>query len=132
MFSIKKLFIFACHLNRFFLDVDSLGLNVIIRQDNVIFITKLGATVLALVDQSVDTFLLRCKLLATPPNFRSQNNVNISKRFFLFAIHNSEGISLATTQKPSYYELIRLQPKIYDNSENHSIHDMPTQTCKCR
>ena len=79
---------------------DSLGLNVIIRQDNVIFITKLGATVLAHVDQSVDTFLLRCKLLATPPNFRSQNNVNISKHWFLFAIHNSEGISLATTQKP--------------------------------
>ena len=97
MVSIKKLFIFACHLNRFFLDVDSLGLNVIIRQDNVIFITKLGATVLALVDLSVDALPLRCKLLATPPNFRSQNNVNISKHFFLFAIHNSEDISLATT-----------------------------------
>jgi hypothetical protein len=58
MFSIKKLFIFAYHLNRFFLDVDSLGLNVIIRQDNVIFITKLGATVLALVDLSVDALPL--------------------------------------------------------------------------
>ena len=132
MVGLKKLFIFACHLDRFFLDVDSLGLNVIIRQDNVIFTTKLGATVLALVDQCVDALLLRCKILATPPNVRSLNNVNISKHWFLFAIHNSEGISLATTQKPSHYELILLQPKIYDNSENHSIHDMPTQTCKCR
>jgi hypothetical protein len=95
--SLKKLFIFACHLNRFFLDVDSLGLNVIIHQDNVILITKLGATVLGLVGLSVDALLLRCKILATPPNFRSQNNVNISKHFFLFAIHYSEGISLATT-----------------------------------
>ena len=87
---------------------------------------------LALVELSVDALPLRCKPLATPSNFRSQNNVNISKHWFLFAIHTSEGISLVTTQKPSYYELIRLQPKIYDNSENHSIHDMPTQTCKSR
>jgi hypothetical protein len=91
--SLKKLFIFACHLDRFFLDVDSLGLNAIIRQDNVIFITKLGATVLALVDQCVDALLLRRKILATPPNVRSLNNVIISKHWFLFAIHNSEDIA---------------------------------------